>query len=66
MVVGGVVHVAVLGQGGLGGGQQQGGCPGCKNGGGADHGVFSPKNVTQINSSSEEGNGLWTGDGPCC
>ncbi|MNE31741.1 hypothetical protein D3C80_1253220 [compost metagenome] len=38
----GVVHMAVLGQGGLGGGQQQGGCPGSKNGSGADHGV-SPR-----------------------
>ncbi|MNY23725.1 hypothetical protein D3C86_1574030 [compost metagenome] len=38
----GAVHVAVLGQGGLGGGQQQGGCPGSKNGSGADHGV-SPR-----------------------
>ncbi|MNE30720.1 hypothetical protein D3C80_1242520 [compost metagenome] len=66
MVVSGVVDVAVLGQDGLCGGQQQGGGPGSKDGGGADHGVFSPKNLTQINSSSEEGNGLWTTGAPCC
>ena len=62
----GMVCVAVLGQGGLGGDQQQGGGPGSKNGGGADHGVFSRKILTQINSSVGEGNGLWTGGGPCC
>lgn len=59
-MIGGVVRMAVLRQGGQGGGQQQGGCRNDK-AGRSDHGVFSSKNLTQINSSIEEGE--WPLDG---